>query len=85
MHIVWSDDARSDLRKIARYIAQFNPAAARQWNVRIRTAVLPLADHPFIYREGRVPGTRELFPHPNYMVVYQVRADHVLRGPGLYG
>lgn len=33
------------------------------------TAALP--DRPFLYRRGRVSGTRELVIHPNYYVVYR--------------
>lgn len=27
---------------------------------------------PYLFRPGRVPGTREYVVHPNYIVVYQV-------------
>jgi len=36
-----------------------------------------LAEHPYLYRFGRVPGTRELIAHPNYILVYRVAADAV--------
>jgi toxin ParE1/3/4 len=39
--------------------------------------VLPLAEHPFLFRPGRVPGTRELVAHPNYIIVYRVLVDRV--------
>jgi len=39
--------------------------------------VLPLRDHPDLYRVGRVDGTREMVVHPNYIVIYRVRPDHV--------
>ncbi len=34
-----------------------------------------LPDHPYLYREGRVQGTREAVVHPNYIMVYRVGAD----------
>ena len=44
----------------------------------IEDAVLPLAKHPFLFREGRVSGTRELVAHPNYIiVVYRVTDEAV--------
>ncbi len=27
---------------------------------------------PYLFRRGRVPGTREYVVHPNYIVVYRV-------------
>lgn len=42
---------------------------------RIETAVLPLSEHSYLFRAGRVPGTREIVVHPNYLVVYRVLAD----------
>ena len=31
----------------------------------------------YMYRSGRVPGTREIIAHPNYIVVYQVMAERI--------
>ncbi|WP_156496742.1 type II toxin-antitoxin system RelE/ParE family toxin, partial [Alcanivorax sp. HI0083] len=36
-----------------------------------------LADHPEMGREGVVPGTRELFPHEHYRLVYEVYQEAV--------
>ena len=43
----------------------------------IEASVLPAAEHPYLYRSGRVPGTREIIAHPNYIVVYQVMAERI--------
>lgn len=43
----------------------------------IEGAVLPTAEHPYLFRPGRVPGTREVVAHPNYVVVYQVTETQV--------
>jgi len=75
--IVWRATARDDLLQIIRYIANEDPKAARQLKERLESAVLPLAEHPYLYRFGRVPGTRELIAHPNYILVYRVAADAV--------
>ena len=73
--IIWHDSARADLAEIIRYIADEAPQAARQLKNYLESAVLPLAEHPYLYRSGRVPGTRELVAHPNYVLVYRVAAE----------
>jgi len=73
----WRAAALDDLDRLIGYIAQFNPAAAEALRDRIESVVLPLSEHPYLYRPGRVPGTRELVAHPNYIVVYSVLADCV--------
>ena len=70
--LVWRAAAREDLVRIVAYIAERNPAAARRMRVLIEQAVLPLREHPYLFRPGRFPGTRELVAHPNYIVVYRV-------------
>jgi toxin ParE1/3/4 len=75
--IVWRAAARDDLAAIVRYIAQRDPPAARRMKLLIEAAVRPLARHPYLFRPGRVPGTRELVAHPNYLVVYRVADGQV--------
>ncbi|WP_313517846.1 type II toxin-antitoxin system RelE/ParE family toxin [Brevundimonas sp.] len=36
-----------------------------------------MVDHPGLGRVGRVPGTRELVAHQNYVLVYDVVDDQV--------
>ncbi|HLL30469.1 MAG TPA: type II toxin-antitoxin system RelE/ParE family toxin, partial [Allosphingosinicella sp.] len=36
-----------------------------------------LPDHPFLYRPGRAPGTREAVVHPNYILIYRVKGEAV--------
>ncbi|PLC48822.1 type II toxin-antitoxin system mRNA interferase toxin, RelE/StbE family [Pollutimonas subterranea] len=38
----------------------------------MESAVLPVAEHPYLYKPGRISGTREIVAHPNYIVVYKV-------------
>lgn len=73
--IVWRAAARADLTQIIRFIAEQDPQAARRLKSRLESVVLPLAEHPYLHRPGRVPGTRELVAHPNYVLVYRVAAD----------
>lgn len=75
--IVWRARARDDLAKIITYIAQENPAAARRLKASIQASVLPVAEHPYVYKGGRVANTREIVVRPNYVVVYRVTASAV--------
>lgn len=75
--IIWSQAARSDLANIIRYIANENPFAARRINTLIQEAIQPAAEHPYLFRTGKLPGTREVVAHPNYILVYQINADRI--------
>jgi toxin ParE1/3/4 len=73
--IIWRQSARADLREIVATIAADNPPAARRMLKRLQDAVLPLAEHPYLFRASeRVPGLREVVAHPNYVVLYRVAA-----------
>ena len=75
--IFWRASARGDLREIVRYIAEESPQAARRMKSVIEDAILPAAEHPYLFRPGRVAGTREIVAHPNYIVVYRVAAERI--------
>lgn len=75
--VVWRAEARANLAEIIRFIANESPQAARRVRQLIESAILPAAQHPYLYRPGRVPGTREIIAHPNYVLVYRVTATHV--------
>ncbi|HVW51433.1 MAG TPA: type II toxin-antitoxin system RelE/ParE family toxin [Trinickia sp.] len=76
--IEWRVGARHDLVEIIGFIARENPAAARRLRELIDAATIPLAEHPYLFRRSdRVPGTREVVVHPNYVMVYQVSSTKV--------
>ena len=75
--IRWSDEATTDLVEILDYIEQRNTPAAQNLSAAIVQAVENLPLMPYLFRPGRVPGSRELVVHPNYIVVYQVGGDTV--------
>jgi toxin ParE1/3/4 len=75
--VVWRAVARGSLGTLIRYIAEHDPSAARRMKAIIEAAVLPLAEHPYLFRPGRVPGTREIVAHPNYIIVYRVTAARI--------
>ena len=73
--IVWRASARSDLAEIVRYVAQVNPIAARRLRQVLMESVLPVSEHPYLYRQSQaVPAVREIVAHPNYIVYYRVTA-----------
>ena len=75
--VVWLDEAIADLIDIVTFIAAANPSAARRIKDRLESAPLPLTEHPYLYPNGRVPGTREVVVHPNYVMVYRVAAERI--------
>jgi toxin ParE1/3/4 len=75
--VFWRLEARADLAAIIRFIANESPTAARRIRNLIEASVLPAAEHPYLYRAGAVPGTREIISHPNYIVVYQITAERI--------
>jgi len=71
-HVVWLETASKDLDEILGYIEERNLLAALNLQESIEYAVSQLPFHPYLYRLGRVSGTRELVVHPNYLVIYRV-------------
>ena len=56
-------------------IEQRNATAAQNLYATIVQSVESLPLMPYLFRPGRVAGTREQVVHPNYIVVYQVGND----------
>jgi toxin ParE1/3/4 len=75
--LVWRASALDDLDTIISYIAERNVSAAERLQDAIEGCAERLPDHPFLYRPGRVLGTREAVVHPNYILVYRVTAEAV--------
>ena len=75
--IRWSDEATTDLVEIIDYIEQRNATAAQNLHASIVQSAESLPLMPYLFRLGRVTGTREHVVHPNYMVVYQVGNDAI--------
>ena len=68
MLVEWRPLARAQLSEILEY----NLVAASELYKNIEAAISALPQHPYLYRFGRVLGTREIVVHPNYLVVYRV-------------
>ena len=77
MNLIWLSSARRDVETIITYIAERNVDAAQRLKLQIEDCAERLPDHPFMYRTGRVSGTREAMVHPNYILIYRVAAEAV--------
>lgn len=77
LSLVWRASALDDLATIIDYIAERDEAAADRLQSAIEACAERLPDHPYLYRPGRVAGTREAVVHPNYIIVYRVTAEAV--------
>jgi len=76
--IIWRASARSDLAEIIHYVADANPAAARRLRKLLMESVLPVSEHPYLYRQSEhSPNLREIVAHPNYIVYYRVTASSI--------
>ena len=77
MNLIWRETALDDLDRIVVYIGQYDFDAALRIQSLIEASAERFAEHPYMYRVGRVAGTREAVVHPNYMLVYRVGAEAV--------
>lgn len=75
--IRWSEEATTDLVEIIDYIEQHNALAAQSLHAAIVQSAENLPLMPYLFRPGRVAGTREIVVHPNYIVVYLVGSDMI--------
>lgn len=77
MQIKWLRKALENLDQEASYIAESDPAAAKEMVETILSSVENLADHPAMSRPGRVLGTRELtITNTRCLVPYRVNTQH---------
>ena len=77
MSIKWARAALASVDEIAGFIAKDNPTRATSFVLELQAAVTQLQAHPGMGRAGRVPGTRELVLHKNYIAIYRVRGEDV--------
>ncbi|WP_242186445.1 type II toxin-antitoxin system RelE/ParE family toxin [Sphingomonas sp. CARO-RG-8B-R24-01] len=77
MQLLWETKARNELRAILDYIGDRNVSAAARMEDAIFDTVEMVLRNPFMYRPGRVRGTREAVAHPNSVIVYKADDDTV--------
>ncbi|MFT0516355.1 type II toxin-antitoxin system RelE/ParE family toxin [Pseudomonas faucium] len=77
MRLTWRAMACEDRLHIMEHIAQHNPQAALALDERFAEKARQAALDPYLYRAGRVPGTREVVVHPNYVMVFRLVGENV--------
>jgi toxin ParE1/3/4 len=77
MALKWTRGALQSVDDIAAYIARDNPNRATSFVQELKQSVGKLERFPGMGRAGRVPGTRELVLHKNYLAIYRVRVEDV--------
>ncbi len=77
MRVIWTPEAEQDRDDIWNYIAADNPVAATLMDELFSDAAARLVSYPMLGRIGKIPGTRELVPHENYLLVYEVIRETV--------
>ena len=77
MSLKWTKTSLRTVDEIAGFITKDNPSRATSFVLELKGAVNKLLAHPGMGRAGRVPGTRELVLHKNYIAIYRVRGDDV--------
>lgn len=70
MELFWTPEAIQDRNDIYDYIETDNPSAALDLDELFEEKAALLVSHPALGRVGRVPGTRELVAHRNYLLIY---------------
>ncbi len=75
--VKWQPQARESLREILDYLGERNLYAAESLRSALEETAEALPQHPYLYRHGRVLGTREAVVHPNYLLVYRIASDHI--------
>ena len=77
MRVVWTPEALDDRAEVWGAIASDDTRAAARMDTLFSNAAATLAIHPMSGRVGQIAGTRELIPHKNYRLVYEIAGDTV--------
>ena len=70
--IEWRPEARAKLVTVLEYIVERNVGAAKEILKAVGKAIAYLPDHPYLYRSGRITGTREIVVNSSYLIIYRV-------------
>lgn len=77
MRVIWTPEAEHDRAEVWNHISNDNPHAAARMDKLFSEAAARLAEHPNLGRPGTIPETRELIPHENYRLVYEIERETV--------
>jgi addiction module RelE/StbE family toxin len=75
--VIWTPEAQKDREDIWEFIAKENPLAATRMDELFSEAAARLTEHSMLAKAGHIPGTRELFVHESYRLVYETGGDTV--------
>jgi toxin ParE1/3/4 len=76
--LLWARSAERDLMSIIQFIAERDPIAAHRLGTEIERSTLFLSEYPELYKVSeRMPECREIVISPNYLLIYQIRPNHV--------
>jgi plasmid stabilization system protein ParE len=73
--VTWTPEAEQDRVDIWNYIVVDNLSAAVDMDICFSNAASSLAEQPEMGVPGKIAGTRELFPHHHYRMVYEIDED----------
>ncbi|MCU5775570.1 type II toxin-antitoxin system RelE/ParE family toxin [Erwiniaceae bacterium BAC15a-03b] len=77
MRVHWAEQALNDSEQIWEYLVERNPVAAIKMDELFESAADRLAEFPYMGHEGLISGTREVYPHENYRLIYEIHSDSV--------
>ena len=77
MKVIWASAAEQDRADIIEFISQDNPIASIVMDELFAEVALRLEQHPLLGKPGRISGTRELIPHANYRLIYEVKDNQI--------
>jgi len=77
VRVRWTPEAEEDRAEILDHIAEDNPRAAVRMDALFGEAAAQLGNFPMMGRPGSIAGTRELIPHENYRLVYDIEGNTV--------
>jgi addiction module RelE/StbE family toxin len=77
LRVRWSTEAKRDRREIISHIWADNAPAAKRMNALFVAVAERLKTFPELGRPGVFPDTREVIPHPNYRLVYEIKGETV--------
>lgn len=77
MKVFWTASAHQDRIEIWDHVFSHNPQAAIDLDDIFSKIIEQISDHPFMGQSGKISGTREIVPHENYRIVYQVSNETI--------
>jgi plasmid stabilization system protein ParE len=76
--IVWADQAREIFLEYLFFISEKDQGAAERLFEQVERSLEPVSYFPYSGRPGRVPGTREIVSHPNYITIYEIHDNCIV-------